>query len=155
MIRRAKNTDIDRINALLCQVLEVHAEARKDIFKSGGKKYTNDQLLQIIADNQKPIFVYTDESDKVVGYAFCVFVQHENDNILTNIKTLYIDDLCVDESERGKHIGRSLYEYVINYAKNNGCYNVTLNVWADNKKALGFYENLGLSKQKITMEYII
>ena len=51
--------------------------------------------------------------------------------------------------------GRSLYEYVLDYARNNEYYNVTLNVWADNKNAVKFYDKLGLKIQKIGMEKIL
>ncbi len=153
-IRRAEKKDLDGINNLLRQVLEVHHNGRPDIFKGNAKKYTDDELLEIIADDQRPIFV-AEDNDKVEGYAFCVFQQHIKNNILTDIKTLYIDDLCVNENCRGKHIGRSLYEYVLDFARCEGCYNVTLNVWALNEGALGFYEKMGLVPQKIGMEKIL
>ena len=154
-IRRAKSTDISGINKLLCQVLEVHHEGRPDLFKTGAKKYTDEELLAIIADDKTPIFVGVDEKDAVLGYAFCIFKQLTNDNILTGIKTLYIDDLCVDEELRGQHIGKQLYEYVVQFAKESGCYNLTLNVWACNESAKKFYEARGLVPQKIGMECIL
>lgn len=153
-IRRAENKDKERLGELLSQVLEVHHNARPDLFKSGAKKYSDVELDAILADDTRPIFVA--ESDgEVLGYAFCIFVQHKDDNILTDVKTLYIDDLCVDENIRGKGIGKALYNFVVEYAKKCGCYNVTLNVWADNKHALAFYESIGLHKQKIGMELIL
>ena len=109
-IRRAQAKDMDGINKLLFQVLELHHNGRPDLFKTGAKKYTDKELLAIIADDKTPIFVGVDEKDAVLGYAFCVFKQLPNDNILTDIKTLYIDDLCVDEELRGQHIGKQLYE---------------------------------------------
>ena len=154
-IRRAVETDIEGINHLLCQVLKVHHQGRPDIFKDDTKKYTDKELLQIINDDTKPIFVAVDKDEKVLGYAFCVFMQHKNDNILTDIKTLYIDDLCVDETLRGKHIGKQLYEAAVRLAKENGCYNLTLNVWSCNSSALQFYEAQGLLPQKIGMEFIL
>lgn len=154
IIRRAENKDLDSINKLLCQVLMVHHNGRPDIFKPDAKKYNDNELLEIIADDNKPIFV-ADENGEVLGYAFCVFQQHIGNNILTDIKTLYIDDLCVDEECRGKHIGRKLYEYVLDFAKTEGCYNVTLNVWALNESALKFYEKMGLVPQKIGMEKVL
>lgn len=153
-IRRAGKKDLDGINNLLRQVLEVHHSGRPDIFKGNAKKYTDDELVEIIADDQRPIFV-AEDNGKIEGYAFCVFEQHIKNNILTDIKTLYIDDLCVDENCRGKHIGKSLYEYVLDFAKSEGCYNVTLNVWALNEGALKFYEKMGLRPQKIGMEKIL
>lgn len=155
MIRRAQPKDLDGINSLLNQVLMVHHNGRPDLFKGNCKKYTDEQLLEIIADDKKPIFVYADESDNILGYAFCVFIQHMYDNILTDIKTLYIDDLCVDENIRGQKIGKKLYDYVKDYAKQNGCYNVTLNVWSLNEGAMKFYEKCGLKPQKIGMETIL
>jgi ribosomal protein S18 acetylase RimI-like enzyme len=155
VIRRAKNTDMSGINKLLEQVLMVHHNGRPDLFKSGAKKYTDEELVEIIRDDSKPIFVAVDESDKVLGYAFCVFQQHINNNILTDVKTLYIDDLCVEEALRGQHIGKQLYEYVLAFAKDQGCYNVTLNVWACNESAMRFYEKCGLVPQKIGMETIV
>ena len=153
-IRRAKDDDIPTLDKLLFQVHEVHHKARPDLFKADAKKYTDEQLKEILANDKTPVFVA--ESDgKILGYAFCIHKQFINDNNMTDVKTLYIDDLCVDENERGKHIGKTLYDFVVSYAKKNGYYIVTLNVWADNKKAVGFYEKIGLQVQKIGMEKIL
>lgn len=154
-IRRAINDDMKGINKLLHQVLMVHHNGRPDLFKANVKKYTDEELAQIIADDTKPIFVAVDENDEVLGYAFCVFQQHIGDNILTDIKTLYIDDLCVDEEKRGMHIGKQLYEYVLDFAREQKCYNVTLNVWSCNEGAMKFYESCGLTPQKVGMEKIL
>ncbi len=154
-IRRAQAKDMEGINRLLFQVLEVHHKGRPDLFKGNVKKYTDDELLGIIMDDNRPIFVGVDDFDNVLGYAFCVFICHANDNILTDIKTLYIDDLCVDENLRGQRIGKILYEYVLQFAKASGCYNVTLNVWACNESAMRFYEACGLVPQKVGMECIL
>lgn len=154
-IRRAKEQDMDGINNLLQQVCLVHHKGRPDLFKYGAKKYTDDQLKEIIHDDCRPIFTAVDEKGTVLGYAFCVFQQHLNDNILTDIKTLYIDDLCVDEKIRGQHIGKSLYEAVLAFAKEKDCYNVTLNVWSLNDSAMKFYQACGLKPQKVGMETIL
>lgn len=154
-IRRATAADIEGIDKLLNQVNMVHHNGRPDLFKAGGRKYTDEQLLALLADDTRPVFAAVDEAGHVLGYAFCILQQHPDDNILTDIKTLYIDDLCVDEEIRGQHIGRQLYEYVKRYAKETGCYNLTLNVWACNESARKFYERCGLVPQKYGMETIL
>ena len=154
-IRRAVNQDMEDINRLLLQVCLVHHRGRPDLFKYGAKKYTDEQLRALIADDSRPIFVAAGEDGHVAGYAFCVFQQHTGDNILTDIRTLYIDDLCVDENRRGQHIGSQLYRYVLDFARENGCYNVTLNVWSCNEAAMKFYEACGLKPQKVGMEVIL
>ena len=154
-IRRAEERDISGCMKLLRQVCMVHHNGRPDLFKGPATKYTEDQLREIFRDDARPVFVLTDDEGQVLGYAFCVLKQFLNDNILTDIKTLYIDDLCVDEDFRGQHIGRQLYEHVLSYARSIGCYNVTLNVWSCNESAMRFYEKCGLAPQKIGMEKIL
>ena len=155
MIRLARENDIDGILSLLHQVLEVHHKGRPDLFKGGVTKYTREELKEILHDADRPVFVSEGEHGEVLGYAFCIVQQHPDDNILTDIKTLYIDDLCVDEKLRGAHIGSGLYHYVVEYARSSGFYNVTLNVWACNESACRFYEAMGLKPQKYGMEMIL
>ena len=154
-IRRAEEKDIPQILELLVQVCMVHHNGRPDLFKGPATKYTAEQLHGILADYKTPVFVSVNEQDLTEGYAFCILKQLPDDNVLTDIRTLYIDDLCVYEHLRGKHIGRELYEYVLGYARAIGCYNVTLNVWACNESARRFYEACGLVPQKIGMEKIL
>lgn len=154
-IRRAVKRDIPGINELLRQVLTVHHNGRPDLFKGDAKKYTDEELSDLLDDGSRPVFVAADSGERVLGYAFCVFKQHVNDNILTDIKTLYIDDLCVEETCRGQHIGQRLYEYVLAFAREQGCYNVTLNVWECNPNAKRFYEKCGLVPQKTEMEMLL
>lgn len=153
-IRRGEAGDLAGINRLLEQVLMVHHKGRPDLFKSGAKKYTDGELLDKLGDDATPIFVAVD-GRCVLGYVFCVMQSHPDDNILTDIKTLYIDDLCVEEESRGRHIGRLLYEYVLDFARGQGCYNITLNVWECNPGARKFYEKCGLAPQKTGMEKIL
>lgn len=153
-IRRAKESDINAVDKLLYEVHKVHSDVRPDLFKAGSKKYTDGELRQILSDDGRPVFV-AEKDGNVLGYIFCVHQQYICNNSLTDIKTLYIDDLCVDENARGMNIGRSLYNYAVDYARENGFYNVTLNVWADNINAVKFYEKLGLKIQKIGMEKIL
>lgn len=154
-IRRAEEKDIAKISDLLMQVCLVHHKGRPDLFKYGARKYTDEQLSELIHNDTTPILVATDDADQVMGYAFCKFIQHIGDNILKDVKTLYIDDLCVDETLRGQHIGRTLYEAVLAFARANDCYNVTLNVWSCNSSAQKFYESCGLKPQKVGMEVIL
>ena len=154
MIRRACEKDIPKIENLLLQVCLVHHNGRPDVFKVG-TKYSEDELKILIKDDKRPILVSVDDNDDVMGYCFCIFQQHVNNFVLTDIKTLYIDDLCVDEVLRGKHIGKELYEAAVRLAKESGCYNLTLNVWSCNPSAMRFYESQGLLPQKVVMELIL
>lgn len=154
-VRRAEARDMYSLKALLLQVLEIHHEGRPDIFKGNCRKYTDDELSEILRDDNRPVFVAVDGEGKVVGYGFCIFRQKTDSNILTDIKTLYIDDLCVDENRRGCGIGRTLLEYLKAFAKEQGCYNISLNVWSFNQSAMKFYEKMGMKTLKQEMEMLL
>ncbi len=154
LVRRAAEKDIPSLMELLKQVNKVHYDGRPDLFKLE-TKYSPDELSKIIADNDTPVFVCEGEGGKVLGHGFCVMQRPENTRLLTDILTLYIDDICVDKSARGMHVGEAIYEHIIEYARSNGCYNVTLNVWSCNPGAMKFYEKMGLVPYKVGMEKIL
>ena len=154
-IRRAHKKDIPRLIELLQQVLKIHAKIRPDVFISGTTKYTNDELIQMIKDDANPIYVAVDDSDLCLGYAFCQLREQPFSNNMIPFKSLFIDDLCVDETVRGQHVGESLFEFVKSEAKKLGCYEVTLNVWSGNTSAESFYEKMGMKTKERQMEYIL
>ena len=150
MIRKAAKEDIQRIIELLHQVNMVHHVIRPDLFKPHTTKYNEQELEAMLDEDSKPIFVFDDEM--VLGYAFCQVSEVKNNQLLEDIKTLYIDDICVDEKARGRHVGKALYEHVRDYALSIGCNNITLNVWEGNDPAWSFYKHMGMKVQKTTME---
>lgn len=154
-IRKMERKDISGVVKLLKQVETIHHMGRPDLFKRDSVKYNENEIDSILDEKDKCVFVAVNEKDDVIGYAFCVFKQFLNDNVLTDIKTLYIDDLCVDENIRGKRVGQKIYEKVKEFAELNNCYNITLNVWCCNPSAMKFYEKCGLIPQKIGMEMIL
>lgn len=153
-IRRANANDLEQLNRLLYQVAGVHHIGRPDIFKPNSKKYTDEQLLALLSDEGRPVFVGLSEG-KIVCHLYCIINEVKDSHCLTDIKTLYIDDLCVDENCRGQGYGKEMYAFIKNWAKEHGFYNITLNVWACNPSAMKFYKSLGLCQQKTGMEEIL
>ena len=154
-IRQAEERDIPRIGELLLQVCRVHWQGRPDLFRDGGRKYDDGQLRRLLRDPERPVLVAEDQDGWVAGYAFCVYQRHQGEGSFNDMTTLYLDDLCVDEAARGRHVGRALYQAVLDLARGSGCYNVTLNVWTCNESAMRFYERCGLKPQKVGMEVIL
>ena len=150
-IRLANNTDIPGMIELLKQVGEVHHKIRPDLFRDGAQKYSEADLAELLKDPNRPIFVGL-EDGQMLGYCFCVIEEVKDDPVLCDVKSLYIDDLCVDENIRGKHVGSRLYDHACIYAKEIGCHSVTLNVWCGNDSAMKFYESRGMKPRKIYME---
>lgn len=154
-IRNAQPKDSEKIINLLQQVLDLHAKIRPDIFIPGTTKYTPEELTGILNDEEKPVYVAVDDNDYVLGYAFCQIKEQPFSTNMIPFKSMFIDDLCVDSTCRGQHIGEQLFDYVKAQAKKIGCYEVTLNVWAGNTGAERFYEKMGMKTKERMMEYIL
>ena len=153
-IRLANISDIPGMVELLKQVGEVHHRIRPDLFRGGAQKYSEADLAELLKDENRPIFVAV-EDGRMLGYCFCILEEVKDNPVLRDVKELYIDDLCVDETIRGRHVGSRLYDHVCGYARNVGCKNVTLNVWCGNDGAMAFYESRGMKPRKIYMETIL
>ena len=154
-IRRAENRDIDAVHRLLRQVLELHAELRPDIFVSGETKYDKDVLRHIFADDNRPVYLAVDEDDTVAGYAFCALQQRPDAAYIRPGRSLYVDDLCVEEGRRGEGIGKMLFGHIVEEAARMGCSDITLNVWQGNDAARAFYDKLGMSVRETKLEYAV
>ena len=150
-IRKACAGDIPGMIELLLQVGEVHHKIRPDLFRSGAQKYDETALEALLQDPNRPIFAAV-EDGKLLGYCFCILEITKDNPVLMDQKSLYIDDLCVDENTRGKHVGAALYDYTCAYAREIGCDTITLNVWCGNDSAMAFYESRGLRPRNIHME---
>lgn len=154
-IRRAQIKDIDKLMNILVQIGNIHHAIRPDLFKENLTKYTPEELAKIISNDETPVFVAVDENGDVLGHMFCAFETKGTNPVCHEYKTLYVDDLSMDENHRGLHIGKKMMDFAEEYAKENGCYNVTLHVWTGNDNAERFYKSIGMKSQFTCMEKIL
>lgn len=154
-IRKARKDDLNGIEKLLVQVNNLHVELRPDIFVANAVKYDEEKFDALISSDKTPVFVAVDDEGKVLGHLFCSIRDYKQVAVYKDFKTLFIDDLCVDETTRGQGVGKALYEFAIGYAREKGCYDVTLNVWEGNKSARAFYEKMGMFPKETQMEYVL
>ena len=150
-IRRAKAEDAEAIGRILYEVHAVHSAIRPDLFLPGRRKYDEAQVKELI--QRTPVLVAEDEGD-VLGYAVC-FLQETEGGSMAAHKTLYLDDLCVDETSRKQGVGRRLFAAVEALAREQGCYDLTLNVWEGNDAARAFYDHLGMKPLKTYLEKVL
>ena len=151
-VRRAEAKDAKEIGRILYEVHAVHHALRPDLFLEGKRKYDEAGVKQLISST--PVLVAEDES-KVLGYAVCFLEETKEGGSMRAKKTLYLDDLCVDESARKRGVGHKLFEAVEALARELGCYDLTLNVWEGNTAARAFYDAVGMKPLKTYLEKIL
>ncbi len=155
IIRKANANDYKGVERLLVEVNNLHKNIRPDIFVGNAVKYDQKQFDEISSNDSTPIFVAVDDDGNVLGHIFCEVRDYSKSHVFKDFKSLFIDDLCVEESARGQGVGKALYEFAIGYAREIGCYDVTLNVWEGNDSARSFYEKMGMFVKETQMEYIL
>lgn len=148
IIRDIKISDYKGIDKLMQQVHSLHVENRPDLYVDIEYPYTLGEFAEIV-ENKDIISVLAEEDNEIVG--LCI-VTIKNKSGMVEKKIAYMDDLCVDERFRGQGIGKKLFNFVSNKAKEKGAKRLDLMVWSFNKKALSFYEELGMTPQRYILE---
>ncbi len=150
-VRFAKESELDRVNALRKQVNDLHVAGRPDIFKPGFSKELQDHIRTIWNDPRQRIVV--DERDGVLcGFAVLNHITRPENPFMRVRDYLDIDEFCVDKAYRRTGVGTELMTFISDYAREQGFSKVELNMWEFNRDALQFYEAIGFSTYRRYME---
>ena len=115
-------------------------------FQKTPERVTNTAEQMRSDNNLFQCFVAVDEKNRIVGYAAWFFAYFSWTG-----KALYLDDLYVVESARGKNIGTRLLQTVIDHATASKCVKVRWQVSTWNKPAIAFYRKMGALIDDIEM----
>lgn len=150
-VRNVKKEDKDGVTKILLQMQELHRKNREDIFRKVTKKDIEEEFKGLLENNEK-IIVAVDEEDKVRGLAQVSIREIKNRVNMKECKIMYIQKIGVDDKFRRKGIGKLLIEEVKKEAKKFGCSRIELSCWSFNIDAIKFYEECGMSVQRLNME---
>lgn len=153
MIRRAEIRDVELLKPIMLEADRLHSQGRPDLFNPVIDR-DSEEIISLIKGEEKEIYVY-EENETVVGYVIFEIQIILKSQQLKGEERIYISNLCVDENCRHRGIATKLFNYVVDLAKNNGCYNVVLCCWDFNDGARKFYEKLGMKPQRTIMELIV
>ncbi len=110
-----------------------------------------DLLDHGFSENQTFIAVVAEQNKKLQGYLVYYLIPFTYD-----LKpTLFIKELYVNKSSRGKSIGKELMQFTINDAKEKGCGRMKWDVLSDNIKAQLFYKNFGAKYDERWQGYVL
>lgn len=147
-IRDMRIEDYNEVDRLMAQVHKIHVEGRPDLYIDVEHIYSVNQFAEMV-ENEDMISVIAEKEERVVGICF---VSMRAKTCMVKRRTAYMEDLCVDESHRGKGIGKELFKYARNRAKEMGAERLDLMVWDFNEDARMFYEKMGLTPQRYIYE---
>lgn len=137
--------DYKEINELAIQVHNCHVNWRPDLFIKCDNLISKEDLEDMIQNNS--IFVLKEDS-KIIAYA-TIIIKERNHKGFRYRKQLDIDSICVDEKYRNQGIGTKFLNFIKDYAIENGCTDIALNVNEENLNAIHLYEKFGMKRKHI------
>jgi GNAT superfamily N-acetyltransferase len=148
-IRKATPADMPYVHALILELAD---------FEKAPDAVTNtvDEMVNDCFGNKPAFGCHVAEMEgKIVGMAI-YFIKYST----WNGKGLYLDDLVVTEKQRGKGIGKKLFDAYVDEAKKISANQLHWQVLDWNTNAIEFYKKLGATLQaewldcKMTKEQI-
>ena len=107
---------------------------------SGIEKQKAEEIFEKINSNKDHIIAVADNREKIIGAATLLI---ETKFIHNGGLVGHIEDVVVDKNYQGKGIGEKIVKYLLEHAKNKGCYKTILDCTDDVKP---FYEKIGFKK---------
>lgn len=105
---------------------------------------TREDLQMLAASDNSYLFV-VESNDSIVGSLTLAFYR-----IPTGVR-VWIEDVVVDERERGRKIGEKLVEFALQFAREHGFENVNLTSRSQRVAANKLYQKLGFKLRETNM----
>ena len=149
--RKATKNDYIPFRNLMVQLQQHHINLRPDVYKITDQFFSEDEYIKLLETSQ---IILATNNEEIIG-AVCYNIREMRADVIHSFKCLWISDLIIDESYRGKGIGTMLMEKVKETAKENSVDRIQLNVSSYNTDAVKLYEKLGFTPELLKMEYIL
>ena len=135
----------DKVLALLSQLTTVTDKNGETI----SDEYYN-YLFRLLPPSHYIYVMYSEENEidpdeKLIGMGTLII---ERKLVHGGNPVGHIEDVVIDKKYRGKSYGKKLIDFLIEKAKESGCYKIILNC---EEKNAGFYEKLGFQQKNIEM----
>jgi diamine N-acetyltransferase len=154
-IRKAGLNDAELLARLNEPVQRLHYEARPDIFKPPA---LSDEIIAWYADllNQPENHFFIAEAEgQAVGYVGAKVVHQPATPFTVAMDGLLIDQISVNDDQRGKGYGAALMQAVVDLARAKKINRIMLGVWDFNTHAIEFYKRQGWRVYTERMEILV
>ena len=140
MIRKATHNDISAISELYREQFREMAKLIPDFIKEGDQSI--EFLEKTISSDDSDILVYENDGI-VVGFILLQAKERPDFDFMLPGKYCYIMDVIVTEAHRNNGFGTALMNSAKDWAKEQDCNFVNLDVLSNNAGAITLYKKLG------------
>ena len=140
MVRKATIDDITAIAELYREQYREMSKMIPDFIKEGDQ--SKEFIENTITDKGSDILVYENDG-MVVGFILLQAKTRPDFEFIIPGKFCYIMDIIVTENHRKKGFGTALMNSAKDWAKEQGCCFINLDVLVNNPEAIALYKKLG------------
>lgn len=152
-IRGAVRQDFNDICNLAIQVHDLHLKNRPDVYVDVDNSMLENYLDGVYNDTQNKLFVVENtDSNELVAFCIIKMMTTQSIPLLIQRRFALIENFCVKSGNRGKGIGKLLFQHTVNYAREQGASSLELVVWEFNQDAIRFYDSMGMTTRNRKME---
>lgn len=153
-VRLYEEKDFERAFILSASVRRLHQEKRPDIYRGDEALKDMDWAAcfrqSVCEDNTVALVAELDGA--VVGFCQLKWKESSRQPALQERSVMAMEEICVEESCRGKGVGTALCREAAAQAEKAGADALELMVWGFNSQAETFYRRLGMKIKYTAME---
>ena len=143
VFRPATPGDYESINRLKVQVHDYHFQHRPDYFNRSDQPLARSYFAGLLNSERYHVFVI-ETSEKIVAYAITYIITYDSNPLVKEHERLYIEDICVNESNRNQGVGTRLFNELEAFCRTEQLSHIALDVWNFNERAIRFYNEMGM-----------
>ena len=140
MVRKATHNDTPAISDLYREQFREMSKLIPDFIKEGDQ--SKEFLEKTISDDDSDILVYENDGT-VVGFILLQAKVRPDFDFMLPGKYCYVMDVIVTEAHRNKGFGAALMNSAKDWAKEQNCSFINIDVLVNNPEAIKLYEKLG------------
>ena len=152
-VRRAMPQDAARVAHLNRHVQDWHAATYPCVFKPDPDA---DRLtaffVDTINDPDCAIFLVGDPAQ---GYLTCKILIRPDNPFAYAARRMMIDQIGVDPAARRQGLGRALFDAALDHARAQGCTEIMLDTWGENRDAHAFFRAQGFAPRRMLFHRLV
>ena len=150
--RKANPGDIPEIQRLFRQLDAHQAELLPEIFRHVERDVRGTDVIRSLIDRDDADYIVAVLGKTVVGFVDVQRASHPNFPMFRPHEFALIENAVVDESHRGKGVGKLLFRAANEWARDHGLRYVQTSVWHANAGATQFYLDVGFRPMTLRLE---
>ena len=154
-IRYARQQDFPDIQIINQQLHAFHLQERADLFNDCYQNSIDQAYYNVLLISKKHQIIVVEDYNKIVGYAILEIKTNPGNDLLQERRYLLIDQMAILSSYWHQGLGKLLFAHIEETARRECVSAIELNVLHMNKKAVAFYQSMGMQVQSYRFEKLM